>query len=91
MQQSQVEEMIDLLCTLDNTRVLADNGIGMASGWEVERLEAILALAYHPRMPAKILERPIDRQVAKMPYSDIGEGDLVSQKWMRENMPFLFD
>lgn len=91
MEQAQVREMIDLLCDLDATRMLADNGIGMQPDWELARLETITILAGNPRMPRVILDQPIDRQTAAMPYTDIGEGELVSDKFMRENMPFLFD
>lgn len=91
MTETQVIEMIDALCDLDGARAFADNGIGMQAGWESARLEAIETLANNPRAPMAILGSPIDRQTAKMPYTDIGEGDLVSDKYGRETMPFLFD
>jgi hypothetical protein len=91
MKPIQVQEMIDLLCDLSETHALTDNGIGMASGWEAERAKTIAALVDNPRAPMRILERPIDQQTAAMPYTDIGEGELVSEKFIRENMPFLRD
>lgn len=91
MKRTQVEEMIDLLCDLDEAHALLDNGIGMQPDWEVERLDTLATLANNPRTPVRFLGRPIDQQTAAMPYTDIGEGDLVSKKFMRENMPFLFD
>lgn len=91
MTEIQVVAMIDLLCDLDGTRTLAENGIGMASEWESARLDSVGKLAGHQRAPMRILAHPIDHQTTKMPYTDIGEGDLVSLKFMRENMPFLFD
>ena len=91
MKQGQVEEMIDLLCKLDTTQIVPDNGIGLASGWELERQEAVTLLANNPRIPRAILDRPIDRQTAAMPYTDIGEGELVSDAFMRKNMPFMFE
>ena len=91
MMEAQVVDMIETLCDLDGTRTLADNGIGMEAGWESARLEAIEVLGNHPRVPMQILGGPLDRQTARMPYSDMGEGDLMSDKHMRETMPFLFD
>lgn len=89
MKPIEVREMIDLLCDLGEAHALTDNGIGMESGWELARVETIATLADAPRAPMRILERPIDQQTAAMPYTDIGEGDLVSKKFIRENMPFL--
>jgi hypothetical protein len=37
------------------------------------------------------LGRPIDQQTTKMPYSDIGEGELASVNYIREHMPYLLD
>ncbi len=91
MEDPQVQDMIDRLCDLDGSRVLADHGIGLDPGWESTRLETVARLRDNPRAPKGILSRPIDRQTAKMPYSDIGEGELVSEKFLRENMPYLFD
>lgn len=91
MKEPQVAEMIDRLCDLSSSQALEDNGIGMGSGWEDARQETVKKLAGHPRAPMGILGRPIDRQTTTMPYTDIGEGDLVSLKFMRESMPFLFD
>jgi hypothetical protein len=91
MTETPVVEMIDILCDLDGTRTLSDNGIGMAAGWESARLDAVARLADNQRAPMRILAHPIDRQVAKMPYTDIGEGDIVSRKFMRENFPYLLD
>ena len=89
MKPLQVEEMIDLLCDLDQAHALTDNGIGMDPAWEVARLETLATLAGNPRMPVRFLKRPIDQKTATMPYTDIGEGDLVSEKFIRENMPYL--
>lgn len=91
MKEMQVAEMIDRLCDLSGSRTLEENGIGMEPGWEDARQETVNILAGHPRAPMGILRRPIDRKTATMPYTDIGEGDLVSLKFMRESMPFLFE
>ena len=86
-----MEQLIDRLCALDKEQSWADHGIGLGEGWETERLTALADLADNPRAPVRLLERPIDRQTAQMPYSDLGEGDLFSEEHMRETMPYLFD
>lgn len=86
----QVEQAIDRLCDLDGSRTLADNGIGMAEGWEKARLVALAALTGKARAPLRLLQSPIDRQTAAMPYTDMGEGELVTDAYLRREMPFLF-
>jgi hypothetical protein len=88
--KARFERMIDRLNELDSTRGLISHGIGMASAWEKARIAAIAILAEHGRAPLRILEQPIDRKTAAMPYCDIGEGELVSDAAMRRDLPFLF-
>lgn len=87
----QVEHAIDRLCDLDGSRVLADHGIGMAAGWEQAREEALARLAGNARTPFRLLRDPVDRQTATMPYTDIGEGELVSEAFMRREMAFIYN
>lgn len=89
--KQQVEHAIDRLCDLDGSRMLADHGIGMAAGWEQARKDALARLAGNDHTPSRLLRDPINFQTATMPYTDIGEGELVSEAFMRREMVFLFD
>ena len=90
MPQEQLAKMLKCLCEQDATRTLVDSGIGLEPGWESARQDTIKELADHPLAPLAMLSRPVDRQTVTMPYSDIGEGDLASRKYLKEEMPFLF-
>ncbi len=87
----RLNHAIDRLCELDAQRSWPEHGIGLNDSWDKERQDLLVELGGDPRFPRNLFARPIPPQAAKMPYSDIGEGDLVSEGFIRENMPYLLD
>ena len=92
MRPDQVIRAIDIICERDRNAAWARNNIAQpGDGWEPERLKTLEALNSHPKAPVNLLSIPLLNKGIKMPYVDIGEGELISQAYARETMPFLYD
>lgn len=69
----------------------AEHGARLPEGWGAARQATRDALGSAGAAWDAILGRPVDRGVAKRPYVDLGEGDLVSRAFVARNLPFLAD
>lgn len=83
--------MLERLCSSHPTPHFQENGIGLSQGWEDARLDTVANLPEAHRAAHAILRGPINVQTARMPYQDIGEGELMSRAYLEKAMPFLLD
>ncbi|WP_209348071.1 hypothetical protein [Pontixanthobacter sp. CEM42] len=89
MKPDQIIAMIKTLCERDSALSYSENGIGLGSGWEDAKQSIIAELSHHSSFPMHMLAKPIHHNTVNRPYYDIGEGELVSDNYIREHMPYM--
>lgn len=88
--ERRIRHMVQRLCERDGTSQWPESGIGLNEAWETARQKALEELGDDPRCPKAILGEPVSTLEPRSPYIEIGEGELVSEPWARENMPYMF-
>lgn len=89
--QAKINHMIERLCELDKSHIFEEHGIGLPGGFGGEMHETLAELSDHPLCPKRLLSQPIPDDGVKLPYVDIGEGDLCSRAYLKREMPYMFD
>ena len=89
--QAVIDHMIERLCEIDKSHTFDENGVGLPGGFEEERQTTLAELSDHPLCPNRLLSQPIEEDGVKLPYIDIGEGDLSSRAYLKKTMPFMVD